>query len=71
MPQVSLEHMVLALKVLSASYGVGGAKVDPVDVTTLKSYLGDTADRFPADQIASLVIQRELERLKALRGAGG
>ena len=71
MPQIALEHMMLALKVLSASYGVGSAKVDPVDVTTLKSYLGDTAAGLSVDQISSLVIQRELERLKELRDEHG
>jgi hypothetical protein len=59
---------MLALKVLSASYGIADAKVDPLEVTTLISYLGDAADGLPADQIASLVIQRELEKLRTLRG---
>jgi hypothetical protein len=60
--------MMLALKVLNASYGIADAKVDPLEVTALKSYLGDAADGLPADQIACLVIQLELEKLRAVRG---
>jgi hypothetical protein len=46
---------VVRLKVLTASYGIADAKVDPLEVTALKAYLGDAADGLPADQIACLV----------------
>lgn len=59
--------MKLALKVLSARYKIGNATVDPEDVATLKSYLGDDADGLPDDLIACAVIEQELKKLRALR----
>ena len=47
----------------------GAIKVDGVDVKTLKSYVGVLAEGLADDQIACLVIERELEKLRASRGA--
>jgi len=69
MPHTSVAHMMLALKVLSARYEIGDAKVDGVDVKTLKSYVGVLAEGLADDRIACLVIERELEKLRASRGA--
>ena len=65
MPQNSLAHMMLALKVLTARYGIGDAKIDPVDVETLKSYVGHEANGLADDQIACMVIEREVKKLRA------
>ena len=60
--------MILALKVLNDRYRIGNPTVEPDDVKTLKSYLGDAADGLADDQIACAVIEQELKKLKASRG---
>jgi hypothetical protein len=54
---------------LSARYRIGNATVDPQDVATLKSYLGDDADGLPDDLIACAVIEQELKKLRASRAS--
>ena len=60
--------MMLALKVLTAHYDVT-ATIDPADVETLKSHVGNMADGLADDQIACLVVERELEKLRASRAS--
>ena len=61
--------MMLALKVLAARCGIGAANVDPEDVATLKSCLGDLVEGLADDQIACLVMEQELKNLRASRSA--
>ena len=68
MPQNAIQHMTLALKVLSARYRIANVTVEPSEIEMLKSYLGDAADGLAADQIACEVIEQELKKLKARRG---
>ena len=67
MPQTALTHMMLALKVLNARYGITKDVIEPSEMETLKSFLGDGGEGLPAEPIACAVIEKELKKLKAAR----
>ena len=69
MPSTAIEHMQLALKVLSAQYKIRG-KISASDVKSLRDYLGDAATGLADDRVACAVIEQEVRRLKAHREAG-
>jgi hypothetical protein len=67
MPQTAIEHMTLALKVLSDRYKRGGPGIERADVEKLKTFLGDEAQGLADDQIACAVIEKEVRKLRAAR----
>jgi hypothetical protein len=57
------ERVLLALKILTAGYEPNAANsVTPEEVDELESYLGDEAAGRSLDEIACMVIQREIRR---------
>ena len=61
--QVARERILLALKILTSSYDLNAEnRVTQEEVDELKSYLGDEAEGHSLDQIACMVIQREIKR---------
>ena len=68
MDQGARERISLALKILTSHYdpkAENGATQEEVD--ELKSYLGDEAAGRSPDEIACMVVQREMKRLKENR----
>jgi len=61
--QDAQERVLLALKILTCSYDATAEdSVTQEEIDELKSYLGDDAADLSLDQIACLVIQREIKR---------
>jgi len=61
--QGARERILLALKILTSSYDLNAEnRVTQEEVDELKSYLGDEAEGCSLDEIACLVIQREIKR---------
>jgi len=61
--QSARERVLLALKILTSTYDPNADnRVTQEEVDELKSYLGDEAAGRSVDQIACMVIQREMKR---------
>jgi hypothetical protein len=61
--QGATERVLLALKILTSGYEPNAASsVTPEEVDELESYLGDEAAGRSLDEIACIVIQREIRR---------
>lgn len=66
--QDAQQRVLLALKILTSSYDANAEdRVTQEEIDELKSYLGDEAADFSIDQIACLVIQREIKRQEEKR----
>jgi hypothetical protein len=61
--QGARERVLLALKILTSRYNPNAEnRATREEVDELKSYLGDEATDYSLDQIACMVIQREIKR---------
>lgn len=66
--QDAQERVLLALKILTSSYDPNAEdSVTQEEIDELRSYLGDEAADLSLDQIACLVIQREIKRQEEQR----
>ena len=66
--QDAQERVLLALKILTSSYDPNVEnKVTQEEIDELKSYLGNEASHLSLDEVACIVIQREIKRQEERR----